>query len=114
MLEETGCALEPTQLQLVSVVTNTHLGHDISSSWNFTATSTCLDLDPDNGPNGEVVTAEWISIGTVIASLTTNRYAPIREPAVGFLRTGQRGLHWRFELTDPTHTPPQFTWDTPR
>lgn len=105
VLEETGCALQSTHLRLVSVVTNTHLGHDISSSWNFTATSTHLHLDPDNGPNGEVVAAEWISIETAIASLVANRYASVREPAVHFLRTKQRGLHWRFELTDPTHTP---------
>lgn len=111
--EETGCLLDPNDLELVSSVTNTHRGVEISTSWNFTATSTQCDLDPDDGVDGEVVTAEWLDIDDAIDKLANHRYPPIREPALRFLRTGQRGLHWTFELMDLKQRPPQFTWTLP-
>ena len=113
VLEETGCRLDPAELMLVSTVSSTHRGRVLSTSWNFTATTDLPDLQPDNGPDGEVVTAAWTDVDEAIRLLGHHSDDPIREPALHFLRTGERGRHWSFEVSDLTQRPPEFTWGPP-
>lgn len=110
LLEETGCQVDGSDLELVSTVVNSHHGIELSRSWNFAATSARADLKPDDGTGGEVLAAEWMTVERAISVLERNGYDPIRKPALQFLRTGRHGTHWRFELIDTTQIPPQFTW----
>lgn len=76
--EETGCVLGPDALRLISTVTITYEGIQVSKCWNFTAIAPRPELDPDDGPGGEVVQAAWVDVQTAIQRLSAQPYAPMR------------------------------------
>lgn len=109
LTEESGCTIDPAQLELIATSEVCRNGRRLSQSWNFTATVTDPRLAPDD-PDGTVVDARWFERARAIDLLSRHRYDPIREPAIRFLH-GDRGLHWTFELTGGSGDRPTFRWD---
>jgi len=46
--------------------------------------------------------ARWFGRVEAIDLLSSSDYSPKREPAIRFLKSGDRDLRWAFELVDPT------------
>lgn len=111
LAEESGCRIDPYELELIATSEVRQDGRQVSQSWNFTAIATDPHLEPTD-PDGAVVDARWFERTRAIELLALHRYDPIREPAIRFLNGG-RGLHWTFELTDHTGDRPTFRWHPP-
>lgn len=111
LAEESGCRLDPSELELIAASEVRQHGRRLSQSWNFTATATDPRLEPAD-PDGTVDDARWFERAHAAELLARHRYDPIREPAIRFLNGG-RGLHWTFELSDSTGERPVFRWQPP-
>lgn len=96
LLEETGLRVAPEQLQLVSTSTSRFEGSE-SQAWNFTARIEEPALQSDD-PDGLIQDVRWFARQDAIAELGLLPYAPLREPAVAYLR-GDAGLgtDWLYE-----------------
>lgn len=113
LAEESGCKIDPADLELIATSEVCQNGRQLSQSWNFTATVTDPHLEPAD-PDGTVVDARWFERTKAAELLGRHRYDPIREPITRFLK-GDRGLHWTFELTsDPANRRPEFRWEPPQ
>ncbi|GAB3749649.1 NUDIX hydrolase [Microlunatus parietis] len=113
LAEEAGCRLECTDLELIATTTVAHRGEQLSTSWTFTAA-----VDPGTAlqpadPDELILEARWIPRDEAMIRLTRRSYAPLREPALRYLRTGELGLAWTFELIDPAAAIPSFRWAEP-
>lgn len=111
LAEESGCKVDPSELELIATSEVRQNGRQLSRSWNFAADTTDPHLEPAD-PDGTVVDARWFDRAKALELLALHRYDPIREPAIRFLN-GERGLHWAFELTDRAGDRPTFQWDPP-
>lgn len=113
LAEETGCRLERTDLELIAMTAVGHRGEQLSASWTYTAAvapgTTLQPADPDE----LIMEAQWIPRDEAMIRLTRRSYAPLREPALRYLRTGELGLAWTFELIDPAAAIPSFRWAEP-
>lgn len=113
LAEEAGCHLDPGRLELAAMVAVRQQGRVLSHSWNYVAEVADEALTAIDDPDGDVVEAAWCDRGVAIERLAGFEYAPIREPALHLLRTGERGLAWEFEVVDDQPgTVPGFTWNT--
>lgn len=112
LAEESGCHIAAPNLELVATTDVEHHGEKLSRSWNFTAMASDSQLEFAD-PDEEVLAAEWFERPKAIEALSLHRYDPIREPVVRFLNSGERRLHWTFELTDPDGAVPVFRWEPP-
>lgn len=112
LAEESGCQIDPSELQLIATSEVRQDGRRISQSWNFTAAATDPHLEPAD-PDGTVVDARWFERTRAVELLALHLYDPIREPAIRFLN-GDRGLHWTFELMNQTGDRPVFRWHPPK
>ncbi|HEY9290236.1 MAG TPA: NUDIX hydrolase [Microlunatus sp.] len=112
LAEESGCQIDPSDLELIATSEVRENGRQLSQSWNFTATATDPHLQPAD-PDGTVVDARWFDRPKAVELLSLHRYDPIREPAIRFLNN-ERGLHWTFELTGHTGDKPIFQWHPPQ
>lgn len=110
--EESGCRIDPSALELIATSEVRQHGRRLSHSWNYTATTTDARLEPAD-PHGTVDEARWFERAEAAELLTRHRYDPIREPALRFLRGGDRGLHWTFDLAAHAGQGPVFTWQPP-
>lgn len=113
LAEESGCVIDPADLQIIATADVEHQGERLSRSWNFTAATTNPYLEPAD-PDHLVTNAEWFDRRSAIAQLAILTHHPKSEPAIRFLDRGTQGLHWTFELVDPTASIPSFRWDPPK
>lgn len=113
LAEEAGCVVDAATLELISTTAVEHQGQRLSTSWNFTATTRDLTVRPGEDPAETVTDARWFRRQEARAHLSALTYRPVREPALRFLTTGERGLRWTFELIDPQATIPEFRWNEP-
>lgn len=90
LAEESGCVLDPSDLELFAVAEVQHQGATISTSWNFTAATTEARLGPVV-PDMLVTDARWFGRADAIDLIAQTSYAPKREPILRFLRSGQHG-----------------------
>lgn len=111
--EETGCIVDAANLELISTIAVEHQGQPLSTSWNFTAMTRDLTVRPGDDPAETVMDARWFTRQDARDHLSALTYRPVREPALRFLTTGERGLRWTFELIDLQATIPEFRWDEP-
>jgi 8-oxo-dGTP pyrophosphatase MutT (NUDIX family) len=112
LAEESGCLVDPDDLQLFAITEVRHQSATISTSWNFTAATTQTQIGPVV-PDVLVTDARWFERADAIDLLSRSSYAPKREPFLRFLQSGESGLQWSFELVDPTADTPTFVWDPP-
>lgn len=112
LAEESGCVIDPADLELFAVTEVQHQGTTISTSWNFTAATTRVGLG-SVVPDVLVTDARWFEPADAIDLLSWSSYAPKREPFLRFLKSGEHGLRWSFELVDPSAHVPTFVWDAP-
>jgi 8-oxo-dGTP diphosphatase len=95
LAEETGLAVDPRNLRLVSTVTTTH-GTDESSSWNYVAEVASPRLRVDD-PDGIILEARWFARADAVGRLAELPYQPLSEPAVAYLRgDAPPGQHWTY------------------
>lgn len=113
LAEESGCVLDPSALELFAVAEVQHHGARISTSWNFTAATNEVRLGP-LVPDLLVTDARWFDRADAIDLIAGSSYPPKRESILRFLRSGEHGLRWSFELVDPSADEPTFLWDAPR
>lgn len=113
LAEESGCIITPSALELISVTDVQQDGETISRSWNYTATTSEAASAP-RVQGGETVTeARWFSLRDAATLLGRSPYAPKREPAIRFLTSAERQLHWTFDLVDSSTPVPTFRWEPP-
>lgn len=74
--------------------------------------TTTPHLEPSD-PDELIVDAQWFERGKAIEELSSLPYDPKREPASRFLKSGDHGLHWAFDLDDLDARIPSFHWDPP-
>lgn len=113
LAEESGCILDAADLELIATADVDHAGATLSRSWNFTAVATDSHLEPI-APDELVSEARWFGRAEAIDLLSSSDYSPKREPAIRFLKSGDRDLRWAFELIDPTAGIPSFRWVSPK
>lgn len=112
LAEEAGCIIDPAALDLVLTADVRYQGEMLSRSWNYTAVTTDSHLQPSD-PDEYVRDAQWFDRTTAIELITQGAYPPKCEPAIGFLSSDQRDLHWTFDLVDLEVKPPTFRWERP-
>lgn len=113
LAEEAGCDVDPANLSIIATVAVEHDGQQLSASWNYTATIAPTSLAPGHDPDEIVTDARWFERNDAVKHLSGLQYSPKREPALRYLLTGDLGLHWRFELVDPSASVPEFRWSDP-
>lgn len=113
LAEESGCIVDPTQLELIAIADVEQNGETISRSWNYTATTTDTALGPRIQRDETVTEARWFGHAEAVNLLGRSSYAPKIEPVIRFLLSGERNLHWTFTLTDSSTPSPMFRWDPP-
>lgn len=111
LAEESGCTINPSELELIATAEVQQNGRRVSMSWNFTASAATSHLKAAD-PDDLVLDARWFTRPRAIELLSRLAYDPIREPAIRFLND-VRGLHWTFELIDATGGSPTFRWRPP-
>jgi ADP-ribose pyrophosphatase YjhB (NUDIX family) len=95
LAEETGLAVDPKDLRLVSTVTTTHQGADLLS-WNYVADVATHLLRVDD-PDGIIREARWFTRADAVGLLAELPYPPLSEPAVGYVRgDAAPGCHWSY------------------
>ena len=94
LAEESGCLITPADLELFAVAEVWHRGTLLSTSWNFTATTTEARFE-------RAEAFELISHAS---------FAPQREPFLRFLTADERNVRWSFELVEPDTNLPLFRY----
>ncbi len=94
--EETGLVVDPGLLRLASTCTSRFADAE-SRAWNFTAETTAGEprLEADD-PDGLVQEVRWFAREEAVTVLGRLPYAPLREPALAYLRDGAVGREWVF------------------
>lgn len=82
--EESGCTINPSELEPIATSEVRQDGRRLSYSWNFTATAADPHLAPAD-PDETVDDARWFERDEAAELLTRHRYDPIREPVLRFL-----------------------------
>jgi 8-oxo-dGTP diphosphatase len=113
LAEESGCVVDPAQLEIIAISDVEQDGVTMNRSWNYTATTTDAALRP-RIQDGETVTeARWFDTAEAVELLGRSTYPPKTEPVARFLTSGERNLHWTFDLIDSSLLTPIFRWDPP-
>ncbi len=113
LAEESGCIIDPTQLELIAISDVEQDGEIVNRSWNYTATTTDAALAPRIQDDETVTEARWFDPAEAVRLLGRSTYAPKVEPVARFLTSGERNLHWTFDLIDSSAPTPAFRWDPP-
>ena len=108
LADESGCVIDSRVLELVAVADVERDGATLSRSWNYTATTTETALEPRDDPDEIVTEARWFEHAEAVKLLAQASPAPKVEPALRFLTSGDRNLHWTFDLVDDSTSVPSF------
>lgn len=113
LAEESGCIIDSRVLELVAVADVQRDGVTLSRSWNYTATTNETALKPSDDPHEIVTEARWFEHAEAVKLLAQASPPTKVEPALRFLTSGDRNLHWRFDLVDESARVPSFLWAPP-
>lgn len=113
LAEESGCIIDPTQLELIAIADVRQDGQLANRSWNYAATTTIAALAPRAHDDETVTEARWFDPAEAVEWIGSSTYSPKTEPVIRFLTSGERKLHWTFDLIDSSSTTPTFRWSPP-
>ncbi len=105
--------MDPDDLELIAVADVERHGKTVNRSWNYTATTSTSELAPRDHADETVTEARWIDDAEAVRLLGQSSYAPKAQPAVHFLTSGERNVHWTFEQIDDSPRGPIFRWQPP-
>ena len=113
LAEEAGCIIDSDDLELVTVADVERHGEIVNRSWTYTATTSSPELAPRDHPDEIVTEARWVEEAEAVRLLGQSSYAPKVEPAVHFLTSGERHVHWTFDWINDSPRGPIYQWEPP-
>lgn len=113
LAEESGCIIDPTQLELIAISDVRQDGQIINRSWNYAASTSEAALAPRTEDDETVTEARWFNAKEAVDHLLRSNYPPKIEPVARFLTSGEDNLHWTFDLINTSTPTPRFHWDPP-
>ncbi|GAA2760577.1 NUDIX domain-containing protein [Actinopolymorpha rutila] len=113
LAEESGCVVDPAQLEIIAISDVEQDGVTMNRSWNYTGTTTDAALRPRTQDGETVTEARWFDPAEAVELLGRSTYPPKTKPVARFLTSGECNLHWTCDLIGFSSLTPTFRWEPP-